>query len=58
MPTTNIIGPIDRDTWRSLVNARGALKVFKQDPSKYEEGIETYSYIYRATLDPYIKTVA
>jgi len=56
MPT-NIIGPIGQTDWIALVNARAALRFFKQDQEKDRTiAIEKYEGIYKDTLYPYVKT--
>jgi len=50
MVATNIIGPIDEETWRALRNARGALSVFSKDKAKYKAAILKYTDIYQDTL--------
>lgn len=58
MPTTNIIGPIDQQTWNALIVARAALKDFRKDTEINAVAIQKYTYIYKDTLSPYISSIA
>ena len=57
---SNVIGPIDKDTWVSLRSIRASV-LFMEDNNfdgKYDVAIEKESNIYWSLLEPLVKKVA
>lgn len=53
-----VIGPISREDWYLMSTLRGNMKVYKEDPERFDLAIKKTTETVKETLQSYIGKVA